>query len=117
MLKVNKIEFSDITKSKTKSTMEIRIYGFQIKGNDINPFVDKTLPETGKLYPDLDDNRPKRLKTTIWEEESMLNELKQAIKENNSTKFIMFLESPIASFKNFAEMCVRDYDFSEAIVS
>jgi hypothetical protein len=117
MLKVTKVEFSEITTSKTKSSIIIRIYPKLVEGNEIKTFVDKTLPETAKLYPDMNSNKPQRLKVQIWEEESMLKELIQAVKENNSTKFVMFLESQTASFKNFAEMCVRDYDFSEAIVS
>lgn len=117
MLKVTKVEFSEITTSKTKSSIIIRIYPKLIEGNEIKTFVDKTLPETAKLYPDMDSNKLQRLKVEIWEEESMLKELIQAVKENNSTKFVMFLDSQTASFKNFAEMCVRDYNFSEATVS
>lgn len=117
MLKVAKVEFSEITTSKTKSSIVIRIYHKLIEGNDIKTFVDKTLPETAKLYPDMNSQKLKRLKVEIWEEESMLKELIQAVKENNSTKFVMFLESQTASFKSFAEMLVRDYDLSEAIVS
>lgn len=116
MLKIEKVEASEIVKSKTKSSITLRLYAKKIPGNDIKTFVENVHPETAKLYPDTSLDKPYRIKYEIWEEESLLKDLLQAIKENNITKFMMYMDAQSTSFKSFVELCIREFDFSEAIV-
>lgn len=116
MLKIEKVEASEITTSKTKSSITLRLYAKNLPGNNIKTFVENVHPETAKLYPDMSSGKSHRIKYEIWEEESLLKDLLQAIKENNTTKFIMFLEAQSKSFKDFVELCIREFDFSEAIL-